>query len=149
MTDIITSPEPAVAPTIQNSDPVGTEEKVSLGIKYGVLAEEFSILGQRQIDGNLNPDEMKRKRDLDEMASYGLFIKGQNENLLAEREKIYDAHCKVDLQEGSNPEFLSEEFRQLGKKWIEDGLRPAELERYMHLQTLSKRGVFEQQLKAA
>ncbi|MBI2031889.1 MAG: hypothetical protein HYT08_04725 [Candidatus Levybacteria bacterium] len=179
MIDTITSPEPT-APTVQSSEqavttaptpvpepisttqapgigpvqPVQTTESAaapeSLSDKYAHLSEEFRKLTQKQYESDLEPEEVKRKRELTDMAEYGLFIKGQREGLLAEREKLYQNHRNVVAQELANPEELLEEYRSLNRKSLgSEGLRPEEVERWMHLRLLANSGAFQNLEKAA
>jgi len=116
----------------------------SLRTKYSRLAEEYRSLWLKQIDGNLTPDEMKRRQELEKMAGYGLFEKDQSESQLRAKEAVYQAHNEAASKELSDPAQLAEEFRSLGRKLIEKGLGPGELERYIYLKSLSRSGRFEQ-----
>lgn len=149
----IINQEPAqpVQTTVPNSgigesvkSPEATVSSESLSDKYARLAEEFRKLTQKQYEEGLNPDEMKRKRELTDMAEYGLFIRGQRESLLADREKLYLNHRNLVSQELSDPKALAEEYRNLNRKALSsEGLKPEEIERLMHLRMLANNGSFQ------
>ena len=147
MADVITNPEP-MSPAVQSPDVPPTGE--SLSDRYSRLAGEFRTLTRKQYEIGLDPDEIKRKRELNDMAEYGLFFNGQIESLLVAREKIYLAHRSVVSQELANPEQLAEEYRNLNKKSLSsEGLKPEDLERWMHLRMLANSGAFQNLDKAA
>lgn len=128
----------------QSQESSQTPSEENLREKYARLAEEFRSLGQKQINGTLNPDEMKRKRELDEMAAYGLFVPNQAESQLKAKDEIFRKHAEAATKEFSNLGELAEELRSLRKKLYASALGPEEFARVKYLEMLERAGKFQE-----
>ncbi len=151
-TDIIEPVTPAVgsqpvstivAPPLPPSEPQGAAEapvaQESLRDKYAKLSERFRELGTQQFERNLTPDEIRERQQLESLAGAGLFEPTLSDSQIAAKEQVLKA--QTDAQGDS--QALAEEYRGLGKKLYDQGLKGAELERYNRLSDLAKRHVFE------
>lgn len=122
-------------------------EPQTLKGKYNKLGEEFRNLGikqntiTRENNGGLTPEEVIRRTELQEMASFGLFEDHWKEADLAELETEFYAEKDAEAK-GLNPIALRDEYSQLSRKiaWSEsaDRTSPAEHARLKWFERLRK-----------
>ena len=123
------------APGIETTEGQPAE---TLKEQYGRQGEEFRQLGRKQFDSGLTPPEKRRQQELEEKARFGLFDPSQSEPRLRELDNAY----QLNVREEADP-LLAKEYQILGKELCGNGLGPAGLARFNHLDKLAKAGKFE------
>ena len=127
----------------RTAEPMSAQEDLSLRGTYAGRAARYRELGQKQLDGTLNPEEIREREDLGQMAGFGLFAADLSEDQLRAKDAVYQASIEAEAKELTDPQASAARYRELGTKLYDSGLTPEELAEYNRLKAYADRGKFE------
>ena len=138
---IIPSMQPSAEPPVTAE--VAPVQEISLRDIYAKHAARYRELGRKQLDGVLSVEERREREDLNQMAGFGMFDVSLSEEQLKTKDAARKALIDAEAIELKDPQQLAEEYRRLGLKHFDQGLKAEELVRYDFLDMLRKKGKFE------